>query len=305
MTGMLVAAWIPDKPDAIYGAATGALIAFIGGLLANRHARRRQQLDLTHNAAERERERQHGAQQRELERLHSLRKEIYLPFVDAAAHAIAFVPQIPTCPIDQLKTLDPLVVLGRQFARVSLIAPPEIIEAVATGFLTLQGVAMILINRRWAIEKVSGELALSQRTVEWMISRQKNLGERMDAMVDTGEAKPQFQVLFEQHQSLSAQIQEEIARQSPLAETKLKTELHLQRDCAQLILPIQEHTTNMFLAMRREIGLPIDETWYRNFNASAMDKAVAMTLKFQDELQSAILCEQLPGTCVLTELTGQ
>ena len=86
----------PEKFDPIYAAVVGALIAMVSGfftaLIVGWQARKRQKTDL-----------KHSAEQKELERVHSLKREVYLPFSDALAAAVGFVPTIPTCPIDSAR----------------------------------------------------------------------------------------------------------------------------------------------------------------------------------------------------------
>ena len=270
----------PERFDPIYAAFAGAIITMIGSWitawLVGAQATKRQKNDLLHSSSEKQKERDHAAAQKELERLGTLRRECYLPFMDAMAAAVGFVPSIPTCPIEVLRTLTPLVDLGRHISRITLIAPPSIIEPMMTGFLFLQTVATTLINQRWAIEHVTSDLELNRNSVQMMLDRQKNLGERMDAMIDTGEPKPQFQHLYQQHTETGDQIQSLIGEQGPLIEWKAELEL-------------KEHSITAIVAIRSEIGLPIDEAWYRRFSEDTSQKALQLVTSFQNELRGKII----------------
>lgn len=283
----------PEKFDPIYAAFAGAIITMIGSWvtawLVGSQATRRQKNDLLHSSSEKQKERDFAAAQRELERLHTLRRECFLPFMDATAAAVGFVPSIPTCPIDGLRTLTPMVDLGRHISKITLIAPPSIIEPMMTGFLFLQTVATTLINQRWAIENVASDLDLNRNSVQMMLDRQKNLGERMDTMIDTGEPKPQLQHLYQQHTEIGERIQSLIGEQGPLIERKADLELRLQREAADLLMPLREHSITAIIAIRSEIGLPIDETWYRKFSDDTAQKALQLVTSFQDELRDKII----------------
>jgi hypothetical protein len=107
--------WLPEKVDVLYGAIVGGLVAFLSSLLTvsftSWHALKRQRIDLAHQAEQKEKERQHA-----------LKREIYVPVVEAASAAVAFLAQIPTVPFEALHADNPVVQLARQVARLSLVA---------------------------------------------------------------------------------------------------------------------------------------------------------------------------------------
>ncbi|MCW0220672.1 MAG: hypothetical protein OJI67_20260 [Prosthecobacter sp.] len=282
----------PEKFDPIYAAFAGAAIAMFGSFITawftGRQATKRQKNDLQHSSLEKQKERDHIATQKELERLHILRRECYLPFMDAMASAVGFVPTIPTCPIDAIRTLVPIIELGRHISRVTLIAPPSIIEPMINGSLLLQTIATDLINKRWAIEEVSSELDLNRSSVQRMIDRQRNLNARIDNMIDSGEPKPQIQLLYQEHEELGKRIQDLIRKQGPLSDKKTDLELGLQQEAAHLLQPIKEHSIPIITAIRSEIGLPLDEDWYRRFSEKSGQKAFQVISKFQNDLRNRI-----------------
>lgn len=270
----------PEKFDPIYAALTGALLAMIGSWITawitGKQATTRQKNDLEHSCRERENERKHAASQKELERLYALRREVYLPFIDAMSNAVSFVPTIPTCPIEAIQTLSQLAELARHFSRVSVIAPPPVIEPVMRVVLYLQTVTTTLINRRWPIEEVASELCLNRNSVQWMLDRQKNLGQRMDAFVDTGEFKPQFKILFDQHTELGQEVKRVLEIQESLNKKKAGLELALLQQASRLLMPIREHTIPVMVSIRNEVGLPIDEDWYRRFSEESAQTAMKL-----------------------------
>ena len=180
----------PEKFDPIYAAMVGALIAMVSGLVTalvvGFQARQRQKLDLTHSA-----------KQKELERVHSLKREIYLPFSDAMAAAVGFVPTIPTCSIETIRSMQAMTEFGRHYARVSLIAPQQVIQPVMKSFLCLQTVVMALVNKRRAIDDAASELDLNQKATDFLLDRQKKLNARMEALNDTGEPTQKVQLLLQ------------------------------------------------------------------------------------------------------------
>lgn len=272
----------PDKFDPIYAAIAGAFIALTSSILTawlgGRQARKRQERDLAHSAT-----------QKELERIHSLRREVYLPFSDAFAAAVGFVPTIPTCPQEQIRLLQPLTELGRHFARMNLIAPPSVIEPATRGFLYLQTVVTSLVTKRFEIDEAASELALNQQMTQWMLDRQKSLSSRIEGFLDSGEFQPQVQFLQEEHVDLTQKIRDNIADHEPLNQRKFKLEMSLQRQAAAMLAPMKEHSSEAYLAIRKEIGLPLDAKWYKEFSDRTIHEAMENLTKFQNDIERTLL----------------
>ena len=270
--------YIPDKPDAIYGALVGGLIALIVATLTNRHARKRQVLDLAHQA-----------EQKERERIHSLKRDTYLPLLEASSSAIGFVAQIPTASIEAVRTQEPLVALGRQVARLALIAPPSVMEPVNIGFRYLFRVATELLGERLSIEGVAGDLATTSSRVQWHLDHQKDQNERFERLMDSESTN---QPLFDHIQSLLSvsheKIQELLSRQNTLIAEKARMELDLGRKAAASLRPMTEHTTKSLVAIRAELGLPIDAAWLAAFQSAQADEAFAILTKLQDTVTSHV-----------------
>ena len=110
---------MPERPDVIYGAAIGGAIALLTAFLTNRNARKRQAQDLNHSSTEKDKERHY-----------TLKRETYLPLLEASSGAIAFVMQIPTVPVEQLRAQEPMLQLARLIARLGVIAPAAVQEPV-------------------------------------------------------------------------------------------------------------------------------------------------------------------------------
>ena len=272
---------LPEKFDPIYAAIAGACIAMVAActtaIIGGYQARSRQRIDLAHSAT-----------QKELERLHSLRREVYLPFSDAMSAAVGFIPTIPTCAIDTIRSLQPLAELGRHFARLSLIAPPKVIEPAMKAFLILQAVATALINKRWCIEDAAMDLNMNQQATQSMLDRQAKLLARMEALNDVGEANHKFQSLDAEQCEISQQLQSSLAEHEPLNRRKAELELEAIKQASEMLEPLREHTIPAIVAIRAEIGLPIDQQWYEQFSYEAAQTAHSIITKFQEDLKNAL-----------------
>src|ERR1019366_2093839 len=114
--------------------------------LTNRHSLERQKIELAHQAQEKEKERHYA-----------LKREIYLPLLEAVSAAVNFVVQVPTMPIEKLNSDNPVGELGKAISKLNLVAPPEVMEPVTRGQTYLIKIYMVLTNERLAIQKLVGD----------------------------------------------------------------------------------------------------------------------------------------------------
>jgi len=105
----------PDKFGAIYGALVAGGAAVIVAYLSNRHAFKRLNLELQHQTEQKERERQFA-----------LRRDIYVPLLEAASSAMSYYGQIGTVPSELFRQPEPLNALARQIAKLNVIASKRI-----------------------------------------------------------------------------------------------------------------------------------------------------------------------------------
>ena len=258
MSSLLVAAlpwWMPERPDAIYGAAIGGAIALLTALLTNRNARRRQILDLEHSSSEKDKERHY-----------TLRRETYLPLIEASSLAVGFVVQIPTLPIEQIKTQQPLFDLAKLIARLGLIAPPAVQEPIQKSHILLTALFFRLLTERSAIETIASEISSIDFDVQLRLNRQKELQMRQEKHIDGKTADEQLMKhLFEQHNIATTEINVLLARRAPLVSKKAEMEIDLQKLAIQEVPAIARQSTEALIAIRKDLGLATDEEWIRRF----------------------------------------
>ena len=73
---------------------------------------------------------------------------------------------------------------------------------------------------------------------------------------------------YNEHVDVTKQIRANLDEHGPLNERKAALELESLKSATEMLVPLQEYSLPAFLAIRAEIGLPIDETWYRQFTES-------------------------------------
>lgn len=161
--------WLPEKLDALYGAIAGGLIAFLSSFFTNRHALKRQRVELAHQAEQKEKERQHA-----------LKREIYVPVVEAGNVAVSFLAQIATLLFEALQGNNPIVELNRHVAKLSLVAPFEVMDAVHAGLAQVAKAYMLLTGERLVIHRFACELASIDAALERWSSLQKSHFDKLE-----------------------------------------------------------------------------------------------------------------------------
>jgi hypothetical protein len=280
--------WMPEHFDGIYGAAIGGAIggaiALLTAFLTNRNARKRQVLDLAHSSSEREKE-----------RLYSLRRETYLPLVEAFSVAVGFIVQIPTLSVDQVRAQQPLVDFARLIARLGLIAPPAVQEAVQKAHILITALSFKLMNERMTIESICDEIASIDLNVQLRLNRQKELLMRQEKHIDDRTAEEQLMKnLNDQHRVASAEIDALLTRRGPLVQKKAVMQLDLLNIAVRDIPVIARQSTEALIAIRKDLDLTTDDQWLRKFTDDNSAHYGAAVQSFQDEIKQRITGSKAP-----------
>jgi hypothetical protein len=271
--------WIPEKFDAIYGAAIGGAIAIVTAMLSSRQARKRLEQELRHASEEKANERRHG-----------LRRETYIPFVDAYSRAIGFVMQMGTVPFEEIRKSEATMQLGVVIARLSLVAPRSVQEPMYKAHRLLTQLTFVLFAERGAIERVAGEVNAIDFDVQLRLNRQKELQLRQEKHIDEKTAEPGLMsFLFEQHKQATAEIDALLAKRAPLVRKKTELEIQLLKNATAALPDIGKMNVETMLAVRNDLGMAVDADWYRTFAAEAADGYMADVKKFQADLEKMVL----------------
>lgn len=260
--------WVaPEKMDAIYGACVGGLIAFVTAFFANRHALKRQKLELTFQMDEKRKERQH-----------SLKREVYLPLVVAANEAVAFVTQLPTVPFERIRNDNPMNELARQIARLNLIAPPEVMKPVSEGHTLLMKCYMALTAERFAIHKIDLEVGGIDSAIENWRTQQRAAIQRLERHFDQSTGEPAVRkFLIEEVGKAEQQMLALCEKKGHLVKTRFEMELHLMRKALQEVKPMRAHASKALLAIRSDVGMPVDTgQWQAIAEGSALEVDAAL-----------------------------
>jgi hypothetical protein len=268
--------WVPEKPDAILGAIIGGMIAFLTAWLSNRNARKRQAQELSFSSSEKDKE-----------RLFALKRETYLPLIEATSAAFGYSVQIATLPSEQVRAQEPLMTMGRLIARLGLIAPKEVQVAVQKTHLQLTALVMKQIGERAVIDKISSDLATIDFEIQLRLDRQKALQQRQEKHIDGQTADADLmRHLFDEHQSASREIDDLIARKSPLIQKKTSAELASLENATSVIRSLVADATDALVAIRKDLGMATDETWIRQFSEETSKSYSSLVQQFLREVRA-------------------
>ncbi len=267
--------WMPEHTDAMFGAAVGGGIALLTAILTNRNARKRQKIELQHQAVEREKERQHA-----------LKRETYIPIAEAATDAVAFVAQLPTIAADQLRTMAPLNELGRLASRSGLISPPAVQEALSKFHRQLQKIAMELVLERLAIEDVAGEIESAGLGIQIRLNRQREVQLRVEKHTDEGTGNMALvKGLIDESRHANEEATKLAMHQQALTAKKTQLEIALQKKAVEALLPVSELGQAVITAIRSDLGLPPNMEWLQKFSREAVADVSASLRSFHERFE--------------------
>lgn len=123
--------WFAGWNQYVQGAATGAAIALFSAWLQIRSGARRQSEQLSATATENEKDRDHERRIAEEEKTNSLRKEVYLPLLEAMYAAYAFLERVGDLSLNEFFAKVPLSNLNRHQSLVNLLGGEETNKDVA------------------------------------------------------------------------------------------------------------------------------------------------------------------------------
>jgi len=247
---MNIQQFLPDKLDAIYGALVGGGLAVIVSVLSNRHSLKRLRLELSHQA-----------QQKEIERKLELKRDIYIPLMDAASNALSYYGRIGTVPSELIRNPEPLNLLNRQISKMSVVASKEVMEAVNTAQADLTVGAIKLFKERMAIEQIIGQLSNIESQINFFESQGESLNKRFEKHVDAGTGTGLVDVLIRLMNEQQQAVQKLYAQKTDLLLQKSAIELNISRQSIKDIATMSVQHRAVLVAIRQDLDLPIDEPW--------------------------------------------
>lgn len=270
--------FLPDKLDAIYGALVGGGVAIIVSFLSNRHALKRLKLELSHQT-----------QQRETERQLALKRETYIPLLEAASRAMSFYGEIATVSMELIRKPEPINLLSQHIAKLNIVASKEVVEAVNIAHKQIVIGIIKLFKERLAIEVITAQISSVESQIKLYELKSESFNQRFEKHIDAGTGgeplRDALMRLASEHREI---VQKLFSQKSSLQLQKATAELHVSRLAIQDIQKFAPQNKMILLAIRKDLGLEFDEKWMSQLFDTTSKEVVEAIEVFHRDLEKLI-----------------
>jgi hypothetical protein len=257
---------------AAYVAAGVALLTAIGSFVAswfsNRNSRAQQKTQLQHASDQLKVQLQHTADQRDRDRAMALRRDVYLPAVEAIIRSHGSLGKVINLEADLAEIGQQMITDQATMAKIHLVGSQRTVTALMTyinelmpGYMELMSLRVPMAVRRQAIDAEQSLMdrsnAMQQQIVELM--RQFNIAGKTDQ---------------DEWQRLNRQVEAEKATFSQHADKKAELWTEQLAELRRAFIRMNELAIRLtslipdaVIAARQEIELPIDPEEYRRLFA--------------------------------------
>jgi uncharacterized membrane-anchored protein YhcB (DUF1043 family) len=261
---------------AAYAAAGAAvlssIVTFVSSSLSNRNSRKQI-----------ERQLEHSANQRDRDRAMTLRRDVYLPAVEAVVRTAGALGQLIDLTADASALGTQLIADFATMAKVHLVASESTVrelltfqKALTPAWIELLALRASLVARQQSIavhgSLIDGTLAEKRHLVQLM--RQHNLSGSTDqAAMDR---------LSAQFQNEEINFQTHFAAQATLMQAQAAEHLRIADRCAELSLQVAKTMPEALISARLELELPIDAAEYRGLVVEQQEAVQRTTREWID-----------------------
>lgn len=239
--------WIkPEKSDYIIAALLGAGVTFLGTRLTLGHQSKLKERELHHEAREKERERQL-----------SLKKDAYLPFMEALNLELNSVSDLISSPLDKPLTSTSATELSRRLSHLPLVAPRTVVDKATKTVFTLSQIRSQIIKRRLIWGDTFNAIRKLERLIEGELIKMKKLSRL--ANVEPEEKNQRRKEIDRRYIEFQAKRTEMVI---DLEEKKLKA-IESMRDS---FVPLLSFMAPMEIAIRDDLGIESDSQWLHDYH---------------------------------------
>lgn len=249
-------AWISDIPKeskgGIIGAVIAAVISAVIAIISNRNARKivRMQLESTERQSE---------QKRTME----LRQSVFMPAVKSASSATLVAAKMLNPEVKDLEITGQLEELTTAINCLHAIATADTLAPVI-GLSAKIGLLLASMDEhRIGIRQAHDQLKTAQEIFEREVQNGTALVEMMKAN-NLGDGAPEKQAKINAQWTIHQKLLDEFAAKRDHWREVFKEKASLGYEAwGKRSMDMAPEQIDALLAMRRELGLPLDEDWYR------------------------------------------
>jgi hypothetical protein len=269
---------IPDIPDVVWAAIIAALIAWFTTFLSNRNSREQLRMQL-HD----------GAEQRDRERAMALRRDVYLPTIEAIVRAQGALGRLLDLNADVSEISRQMVTDQATIAKVHLVASEATVRgvleyqaALMPAYLEFSAERMVLSIRKSAIDAQQSLMDRSTATKHNLIElmREQNLSGNPDRAA-MERINRQFEIETQAYNGFTTKHKElNIKHMSELLRVAEKLKDASVAVAALMPAPL--------LTARQELDLPIDADVFRRLYQAQQDAALRAIQEFIERVRTQL-----------------
>jgi hypothetical protein len=273
----LIAHFLALVPNTVWAALIAAGVAFLTTTLSNRNSRKQLQMQLGHSARERERD-----------RAMALRRDVYLPAIEAVTRAHGALGLLVDLDAD-------LSALGKQMtadfatlAKVQLIAG----ETTVRGLLGFQKALMPayfeLLAHRSSLAIRRGAIATEQALIDRALAEHRRFVQMMQQInLSAIPDGPAMERVKAQPEIQMNEMKVHVAKQAELHREQTAEHLSVTARLSDLSLEIARFMPDTLISARQELDLPIDPDEYKRLFAEQQDGVQRAIRDFIDRFRNA------------------
>lgn len=268
---------IKSIPNIVWSGLLASLITLAGVFLSNHGNTKRLKEQLEHDAKEKSKD-----------RITSLRREVYLKYVEDIAFAFGNLSKLQSIDPTKENAGDLLTNYLSSSAKIGLIAPPETSKLASDLTSILVDLFNKLLIKSTAIHDLNLEIKLLTEAYEGEVLESKRLLSEIKAMTESGKIDQiRFQVLNSALNSSNDEAKKYAAERDTAYKNRnlLNKEygLYLIREM-EAIPPVQ---IKLSASLRSEIGLETDIEGANRQYAIAIEKMKSGLIQLQDHLEKS------------------
>jgi hypothetical protein len=254
---------IKQVPDVVWAAIIASGLTLGGVLLSNRNSRLQQHAAL-----------QHDAHQRDREREMSLRREVYIAAAEAISNRCNSIFRLADPAVsfqDLAGDQDKYAADSVALAKIDMVGAEVTVQAVNAVSQESGAAFLELMLKRVPLADRQNEIELLKNGIDRLLKEQEQCVELTKQMTLTGNPDQwAWTVMNNRLESVRTQIEQYMRQRDELSDTQQKESLDLFRLCWERYAAFSRLVPPAILALRDELGLPIDkEAYMRSFDDNA------------------------------------
>jgi hypothetical protein len=274
-----IKAMLESVPVLFYAATSASFITLLGIGLQNRGESKRNIERLTHDALQRDREREMA-----------LRRDVYLRAAEAMAQAQEYLAGFANTEISGQQHESMIKGVGADLNKVHIVGSMPTVQAIVEANQFFVRAVADLSIRKLPVQQLAREIELEQTAVESAIARRDEALAGMKEMsrsAGTGSHARLWELQNRIFNDEQADIDDALARKEQLQEHFSQQQMELLRLSAQAGLEFGRLVTKANLAIRRELELPLDAEEYLNLMQTSYDTLSRQVDVFHQRIKQA------------------